>query len=182
MKECITKTFSVECENLTPEQRKEAINASEQQMLAMLFVCNADQDCHGELMVDLKNEFSPKVDNCPTALNEACQKLVNYTPKHPRQDRRRQGNDGNNNRNNEGNDKRDAQANRDVAFAQTTGATNRTPGTATPGSAMTLTLIAGTDGRTHDIHCHGCNQQGHCRTNCPSAGNQNNNEGNGGSA
>lgn len=164
MKECITKTFKVECEDSTHEQRHEAIEASQEQMLATLFMCDADQDCCGELMVDLKNEFSPKVDNCPSTLDEACQKLVNCTPKHPKQETRRQPDRPNPNRRNDNRETRDGQGGREIAFTQA----EDPP--AAPGTAATLTLIAGTDGRTHNVKCHGCQQVGHHRSQCPNNG------------
>lgn len=115
-KECVVNTFKMECEDSTHKQRHEAIEASQEQMLATMFMCNADQDCHGELMVDLKNEFSPKVDNYPSTLDEAHHKLVNCTPKHPKQDARWPPDRPNPNRQNDNRDNHDGQGGHEIAF------------------------------------------------------------------
>lgn len=117
-------------------------------------------------MIDLKNKLSPKVDNYPSTLDEAYQKMVNYTPKNPKQQETRRtdrvpSRGDKKNHSGEYRDNREAPGGREIAFAQSEGP----PGD--PGTAVTLTLIAGTDERTHNVICHGCQQQGHCRTQCP---------------
>ena len=150
------ENIGVAHEQATAEEMKGTCDRARQQMLAITFLSNSDQSRHGSCLRELQNSYSSTNDECPTTLEAAHTKLSNYTPPPtattPQRSRQQQ------------HDQRPPSG-REVAFSQS--------GSVAPGTAVTMTLIAGTDGRTHGhVTCYGCNKRGHYESKCPDANNE----------